>query len=101
MKIEKKPRIGIDSRINSFGQIVKSYENFEDVTVTGTLEEILEYSMEHPIYIRRSTNVESFFPAWDTDGKYVVIANRSVLYIADYESQIDGKGWYIHEAVVA
>ena len=100
MKIERIPRVDIDMRLNSFGQFVTSYDDVVDVTVTGSLAELLEYSKESSIYIRRCPEVEHLFESWDKDSRYVVISNGEVWYRADSTKDINGVNWYVHKGVL-
>jgi len=100
MKINRTTKTDIEHRINSFKQIVTSYEDREYVTVTGTLDDILEYSNTNSVCVKRSASTEHLFPKWDTDIKYAVLLHKEVTFFADRKSDISGYGWYIHEGVI-
>ena len=71
-------------RTNSFGQLVQ--ENPETYTATeivGTLDEIIAYSMDREIYVRRSPVTEHLFPAWFSSAKFVVLYRGEASQFAD------------------
>lgn len=99
MKIEKTPKTLFDYRQNSFGQLVRSYDDVEYVTVTGSLSELMEYSHSNPVYVRRAPQTEHLFPGWD-DGKFAVLYMGKVSCTADTLREINGANWYTHKGII-
>ena len=94
MDTKKEIRVRADHRFNSFGQMQSYYENVEYTTYTGTLDEMLELSETKWVYVKRSALTERFFPAWESDSKYVVIGNREAKQFAEVRGEIPGVGYY-------
>lgn len=100
MEITKNKRTLVDNRINSFGQITTSFDSVEDVIVTGTLAEIIEYSYHHQVYLDRSEKTEYLFREWDEDAKYVVICDGKPILYADRKCDLNEPDWYTHKGVI-
>lgn len=95
MDTKKEIKARADHRFNSFGQMQSYYENAEYTTYTGTLEEMLELSETKWVYIKRSKLTDRFFPAWESDSKYVVIGEREAKQFSEFRGEIPGSGYYI------
>ena len=97
MKIKSEPVRRMELSVNTFGQSEQDLVEEEYVTVTGTLDELLEYSKEHDVYIRRSDIIESLFT--DSESKYVILSGGKVSYYADKLGEISGHDSYTHKGV--
>ena len=78
MKKTVEHRTGYQIGQNSFGQTVRTEIAYDLVTITGTLEELMEYSHEAAVSIARSPETEHLFPDWEEDSKYVVLRDGKV-----------------------
>lgn len=82
MKITTTERTVTDRHFNGFHQIVtEAPEKVERIEVIGSLDELLAYSRERDVLIRRSEATERLFPSWDGDARFAILANgEPVLY---------------------
>lgn len=88
MKITTTERTYSGYHINGFNQIVREEpEKYEKVEVSGTVDELIAYSHERDVLIRRTDATEFLFPSWDEDARFAILANGEAVIYATRASE--------------